>query len=104
MNNMQKILLFNALRLGEDALKKQRHADGLWRGRLSSSAVSTAVAAFALETAVLHKNRFAQEEKDLVDAAVKWLADHQNKDGGWGDTPDSPSNLSATLLARGARR
>ncbi len=104
MNNMQKILLFNALRLGEDALKKQRHADGLWRGRLSSSAVSTGVAAFALETAVLHKNRFAQEEKDLVDAAVKWLADHQNKDGGWGDTPDSPSNLSATLLARGALR
>lgn len=104
MNNMQKILLFNALRLGEDALKKQRHADGLWRGRLSSSAVSTAVAAFALETAVLHKNRFAQEERDLVDAAVKWLADHQNSDGGWGDTPDSPSNLSATLLARGALR
>jgi hypothetical protein len=53
MNNMQKILLFNALRLGEDALKKQRHADGLWRGRLSSSAVSTAVA--LPETAVLHK-------------------------------------------------
>jgi len=27
MNNLQKILLFNALRLGENALKKQRHAD-----------------------------------------------------------------------------
>ena len=49
MNNLQKILLFNnALAMGEDALKKQRHADGLWRGHLSSSAVSTAVAAFAL--------------------------------------------------------
>ncbi len=104
MNNLQKILLFNALNMGENALKKQRHADGIWRGRPSSSAVSTAVAAFALETAVLHKNRFAQEERDLVDAAVKWLADHQNSDGGWGDTPDSPSNLSATLLSRAALR
>ena len=105
MNTLQKFLLFNnALAMGEDALKKQRHDDGLWHGRLSSSAVSTAVAAFALETAVLHKNRFAREERDLVDAAVKWLADHQNRDGGWGDTTASPSNLSATLLARAALR
>lgn len=104
MNNLQKILLFNALELGEAALKNQRHGDGLWHGRLSSSAVSTAVAAFALETAVLHKNSYALEERDLVDIAVKWLADNQNRDGGWGDTPDSPSNLSATLLARAALR
>ncbi len=104
MNNSQKILLFNALSMGTNALKKQRHADGLWRGHLSSSAVSTAVAAFTLETAVLHNNRYAQEERDLVDVAVKWLADHQNSDGGWGDTVESPSNLTATLLTRAALR
>ncbi|MHB9139362.1 MAG: prenyltransferase/squalene oxidase repeat-containing protein [Victivallaceae bacterium] len=100
MNNSQKILLHNALALGSAALKEQRQPDGLWRGCLSSSAVSTAVAAFALETAALNKNSYALDEQYLVDTAVKWLAEHQNRDGGWGDTPQSPSNLSATLLAR----
>ena len=100
MNNSQQILLHNALALGSAALKEQRQIDGLWRGYLSSSAVSTAVAAFALETAALNKNSYALEEQFLVDFAVKWLTDHQNRDGGWGDTPQSPSNLSATLLAR----
>ena len=27
-----------------------------------------------------------------------WLADHQNGDGGWGDTANSPSNISTTVL------
>jgi squalene-hopene/tetraprenyl-beta-curcumene cyclase len=27
-----------------------------------------------------------------------WLARHQNADGGWGDTLDSPSNISTTVL------
>ncbi len=31
---------------------------------------------------------------------LKWLADHQNADGGWGDTTKSFSNISTTMLAR----
>lgn len=65
---------------------------GNWVGELSSSAVATATAAFALASA--DRDRLA----DLIHKAIAWLLDHQNADGGWGDTPNSPSNLSATLL------
>jgi squalene-hopene/tetraprenyl-beta-curcumene cyclase len=34
----------------------------------------------------------------LVDGGIGWLIGHQNDDGGWGDTPDSPSNISTTIL------
>ncbi|MEA3403623.1 MAG: prenyltransferase/squalene oxidase repeat-containing protein [Armatimonadota bacterium] len=64
-----------------------------WEGRLSSSAVSTATAAMALRMAG------RDEDRELVEAAVRWLQRTQNADGGWGDTPDSPSNIAATLLS-----
>lgn len=67
--------------------------DGIWRGRLSSSALSTAVAAFALD----RLNRDAH--RDAVRRALHWLVHNVNADGGWGDTIDSPSNLSATLIS-----
>ncbi len=69
-----------------------RGADGVWRGQLSSSALSTAVAAFALQQV----DPVAYRE--TVARALGWLAAGANPDGGWGDTPDSPSNLSTTLL------
>jgi squalene-hopene/tetraprenyl-beta-curcumene cyclase len=34
-----------------------------------------------------------------IASGVAWLAGNQNADGGWGDAPDSPSNLATTLLA-----
>lgn len=70
-----------------------RGAESLWRGELSSSALSTAVAAFALSRVDL------QAHGAIVGRAMRWLAGHANPDGGWGDTPQSPSNLSTTLLA-----
>jgi len=36
--------------------------------------------------------------RQLALAGADWLAAHQNADGGWGDTPDSVSNLSTTVL------
>jgi len=64
-----------------------------WTGRLSSSALSTATAVTALGCV----DRKAHEH--LISAGHKWLARHVNADGGWGDTPQSKSNLPTTLLA-----
>ena len=79
-------------------LLQERGADGAWEGELSSSALSTATAvtAFALAAAENHE-RIGDTER--IQLGLAWLVKHQNEDGGWGDTPDSPSNLSTTLLA-----
>ena len=66
--------------------------DGHWRGQLSSSALATAVACFALARAD------RAESLDTIRRGFEWMADHQNADGGWGDSPRGPSNLTATLL------
>ncbi len=72
-------------------------ADGAyWEGHLSSSAVATATAAMALALAG------HEPDRRLVENGAAWLARTQNRDGGWGDTPDSPSNIAATLLSVGA--
>ena len=63
-----------------------------WRGRLSSSAIATAVSLAALHFAD------AAKHADEVRRAVGFLLSDQNEDGGWGDSPGSPSNLAATLL------
>ncbi|MCX7803896.1 MAG: squalene--hopene cyclase [Planctomycetota bacterium] len=41
-------------------------------------------------------------DAELIARGVRWLADHRNADGGYGDTPDSPSNLPTTMLVLGA--
>ena len=68
------------------------NAEGHWEGQLSSSALSTATAIAALALVD------ATEHEPFIRAGVDWLAAHQNKDGGWGDTTISKSNLSTTLL------
>lgn len=77
-------------------LLARRDGGGPWRGRLSNSALATAVATVALRR---QGDRAAQP---CVGRGVDWLARHANADGGWGDTPASVSNLSTTLLALGA--
>jgi len=63
-----------------------------WHGELSSSALSTATAVFALATID------ADRHSRLIHKGLSWLAENQNDDGGWGDTVLSKSNLSTTLL------
>ncbi|MCL2700936.1 MAG: squalene--hopene cyclase [Phycisphaerae bacterium] len=84
-------ILARTLERSRARLLSLRGADGCWRGRLSSSALSTATAAFALSRTGLGG--------PLVGRALAWLRANQNGDGGWGDTAVSPSNLSTTLLA-----
>ena len=79
-----------------DALLAERVPEGYWIGELSTSALSTATAVMALQLV----NPF--EHRDHIDAGTKWLADHQNADGGWGDTTKSVSNISTTMLCRAA--
>jgi squalene-hopene/tetraprenyl-beta-curcumene cyclase len=76
-------------------LLEARTPDGHWEGRLSTSALSTATAVIALAVA-------KGDTRSLVERGAAWLAAHANADGGWGDTPESRSNISTTALAWGA--
>jgi len=73
-----------------------RQPAGHWVGHLSSSALSTATAVFALAQVDRAQHRA------MIDRGLTWLCAHQNADGGWGDTVQSPSNLSTTLLCYSA--
>ena len=73
-------------------LLQSRLPQGYWRGRLSSSALATATAAFALST--VDKAKY----EPLIRKGLNWLIDNQNRDGGWGDTVMSVSNISTTML------
>jgi squalene-hopene/tetraprenyl-beta-curcumene cyclase len=81
-------------------LLDERVPAGHWRGELSSSALSTATAAFAL--AQVRRNAPAPTDAARIDALVRgglaWLRRTQNDDGGWGDTVRSFSNISTTAL------
>lgn len=79
-----------------DALLAERVPAGHWEGELSTSALSTATAVMALHLVD------AETHRALIAGGVRWLADHQNPDGGWGDTTKSLSNISTTMLGRAA--
>jgi squalene-hopene/tetraprenyl-beta-curcumene cyclase len=81
-----------------ERLLGELRAEGHWEGELSSSALSTATAVSALSLVGV------DGESRRITAGAGWLATHQNSDGGWGDTIDSPSNLATTLLAVSALR
>ncbi|MCP3692017.1 MAG: squalene--hopene cyclase, partial [Planctomycetaceae bacterium] len=80
-----------------------------WEGELSASALSTATAISALvlyqEPLVAPSTNTSQPAEQspedlsrLVHQGIQWLQDHQNPDGGWGDTDQSYSNIATTLL------
>jgi len=84
-----------AYQSAKEKLLSSRLAKGWWEGELSSSALSTAVAVSALIAAKV-------DAPKLVENGLSWLKDHQNSDGGWGDTTISFSNISTTLLVKSA--
>jgi squalene-hopene/tetraprenyl-beta-curcumene cyclase len=84
---------------------------GTWVGRLSSSPLATASAISALAIVERHAptagGRLLDERREcvlseLIVGSLRWLAQHQNSDGGWGDTDSGPSTLAATMLVRAA--
>lgn len=84
--------LKNSLSRLEQKLIGELKSKPFWSGKLSSSALSTAVAMFALSKVDPVKY------DGHVQKAARWLLKNANQDGGWGDTPESPSNISTTLL------
>lgn len=82
-----------------DRLLQERIAAGHWVGELSSSALSTATAAFALSLIDAAHNECRY--RSLIEGGLAWLAKTQNPDGGWGDTDRSLSNISTTALVWG---
>jgi squalene-hopene/tetraprenyl-beta-curcumene cyclase len=83
------------------ALLDERVPGGHWIGELSTSPLSTATAVSALSL-VQQYHPAAGSHDDLIAGGLTWLANHQNDDGGWGDTVKSISNLSTTMLGRAA--
>tara|TARA_R110000850_G_scaffold53002_7_gene127512 strand:- start:332 stop:2140 length:1809 start_codon:yes stop_codon:yes gene_type:complete len=73
-------------------LLAERNEHGHWEGELSTSALSTATAIVALGAVDEERHHAA------IKTASMWLVEHQNDDGGWGDTVKSFSNVSTTLL------
>ncbi|MEZ6104593.1 MAG: prenyltransferase/squalene oxidase repeat-containing protein [Pirellulaceae bacterium] len=100
--------LESAWRLARRVLLDERNAAGHWPGELSSSALSTATALSAL--GLLRQSPHAtslcpQDELErLIQGGLRWLDEHQNPDGGFGDTDLSYSNISTSMLVLAAWR
>jgi squalene-hopene/tetraprenyl-beta-curcumene cyclase len=84
-----------AYRIACDTLLAEMTPQGHWVGELSSSALSTATTVSALHLA-------NHPDRTLIHRGIEWLVEHQNEDGGWGDTVLSFSNISTTMLCRAA--
>ena len=96
LNGMDKVQeAYKALY--ERVLALRDSATGVWTGELSSSALGTALAVSALAPG-------NEADRALAESGAAWLVAHVNADGGWGDTPESVSNLSTTLIALAALR
>lgn len=91
------VLAASLLRRVARVLLECRSNAGHWEGRLSSSALATATAVTAIATA-MRAGVVVPDGATLVRDGLAWLVRTRNSDGGWGDTPDSLSNISTTAL------
>ena len=74
-------------------LLSMRREDGMWEGHLSSSAISTSVSIFALS--VIDHEEYQKE----IERGTQWLKQTMKPEGAWGDSIESPVNMTATLLS-----
>lgn len=74
-----------------------------WTGRLAASSLSTATAISALSVFCRSgDDELAVSARGAVKKGLVWLDAAQNKDGGFGDTDRSPSNVASSFLAMAA--
>jgi squalene-hopene/tetraprenyl-beta-curcumene cyclase len=90
--------LRDTLGIARQSLLDARASAGHWAGELSSSALSTATAVTALALVRRECRSEMHVPMRLLTRGLDWLAEHQNPDGGWGDTVRSVSNISTTAL------
>lgn len=79
--------------------------DGHWTGELSTSALSTATAMSALSLCKKHHclpEKYSIVASEAIEVGCRWLASHQNPDGGFGDTNRSHSNIATSMLVQAA--
>ena len=93
---MQQEILEKQLAELTSQLIREQNSDGFWTGRLASSALSTAVA-----LVVLKLDKESNNDTQIA-SGLQWLHDNVNEDGGFGDTPESASNVSSSLLCYAA--
>jgi len=93
---MQQEILEKQLSALTSQLIGEQNSNGFWTGRLASSALSTAVA-----LVVLKLDKDQNNDKRIV-SGLQWLHDNVNEDSGFGDTPESASNVSSSLLCYAA--
>jgi hypothetical protein len=93
---MEKELLISQFQILCHRLMKEQNGDGFWNGMLSSSALSTATAIVALKISGIGSG------DTQITLGYKWLCNHINTDGGFGDTPQSESNVSTSLICYAA--
>lgn len=77
-------------------LLRKRNTEGFWSGQLSSSALGVAVAIAALHF------EDSQSNAGQIAMGLNWLELNVNADGGFGDSPESVSNVSTSLLCYAA--
>ena len=85
-------------------LLDERTDDGHWVGCLSASSLSTATAVSAMSAVLLGQPGHADSERlaEQIGRGLDYLADHQNADGGFGDTERSHSNIATSYLVLAA--
>jgi len=93
---MEKEILISQFNTLSSRLLDEQNNDGFWIGRLSSSALSTAVSIVAL------KLNNHPDDASCIRKGYDWLCENRNADGGFGDTPQSESNVSTSLLCYAA--
>ena len=93
---MNKETILNRFNELSEILLKELNNDGFITGRLSSSALAVAVAIAALH---FYDSTFYNNE---IRKGLDWLQSNINKDGSFGDTPESCGNVSASLLVYAA--
>ncbi|MBW6534396.1 MAG: hypothetical protein K0B11_05275 [Mariniphaga sp.] len=81
--------------LGMNLVSELKH-EGYWEGRLSSSSLGVAVA-----VAALYFDNLKVHDKE-INRGLYWLKSNINADGSFGDTPESPGNVSTSLLVYAA--
>ena len=79
-------------------LQQRRAGPDHWAGHLASSALSTGTAVLALYLTARLEHPSAPELRRAVARGAAWLVEHQNADGGWGDTVRSRTNISTTAI------